>query len=215
VCAEALLENGMEILASAFQSVSAVASIGRVATRNNYFVSRCCNAVALGTVAADFYVKYGHDHSGDQLSGLATFATLTARTLLILALNFDDKNPRHMRWQKGIAAGAFGLCAVISMGGQLYLKGWIEPITILPLGGVALGCWGEASNNMVLRRRRTFMMGAVMTAFGLSTHAWGLVAKNVVSDVGATLFFASKYNDPPIPRMYSFIRPRLSGWLHF
>jgi hypothetical protein len=200
----------MVILTSGFQFISAVASIGRVATRDNYFVSRCCNAVALGTVAADFYVKYAHDHRGDQLSGLATFVTLTGRTLLILVFNFDDKNARHMRWQRGIAAAAFGLCAAISIGGQLYLKGWIEPVTILPLGGVALGCWGEASNNMVLRRRRTFMMGAVMTAFGLSTNAWGLVAKNVVSDMGATLFFAAKYEDPPVSRIYQFIRPKLS-----
>jgi hypothetical protein len=201
----------MILLTSTFQFVSAVASIGRVATRNNYFVSRSCNAVALGTVAADFYIKYSHDHKGDQLSGLATFVTLTARTLLILALNFDDKDPRHMRWQIGIAAAAFAFCVAISIGGQLYLKGSIEPITILPLLGVALGCWGEASNNMVLRRRRTFMMGAVMTAFGLSTNAWGLVAKNVVSDVGATLLFAWRYRDPPIPTIYSIARLKLSG----
>jgi hypothetical protein len=42
-------------------------------------------------------------------------------------------------------------------------------------------------------------MGCVMAAFGLATEAWGLVFKNLVSDVGATIFSMNKYGDPPLP----------------
>jgi hypothetical protein len=34
---------------------------------------------------------------------------------------------------------------------------------------------------------------------GLATEAWGLVFKNLVSDVGATIYSMNKYRDPPLP----------------
>src|SRR6516225_7321437 len=33
----------------------------------------------------------------------------------------------------------------------------------------------------------------------LATEAWGLVFKNLVSDVGATIYSMNKYRDPPLP----------------
>jgi hypothetical protein len=44
-------------------------------------------------------------------------------------------------------------------------------------------------------------MGCVMAAFGLATEAWGLVFKNLVSDVGATIYSINKYRDPPLPAL--------------
>ena len=41
------------------QLTSAVASVGRVKT-SSHIVSRRFNALALGAVAADFAIKYGH-----------------------------------------------------------------------------------------------------------------------------------------------------------
>jgi hypothetical protein len=42
-------------------------------------------------------------------------------------------------------------------------------------------------------------MGCVMAGFGLATEAWGLVFKNLVSDVGATIYSMNKYGDPRLP----------------
>ena len=51
-------------------------------------------------------------------------------------------------------------------------------MTLLPLAGIGLGCLGEASNDMVIRRRCVLGMGCVMAAFGFATEAWGLVFEN-------------------------------------
>ena len=40
-----------------------------------------------------------------------------------------------------------------------------------------------------------------MAAFGLATEAWGLVFKNLVSDVGATIYSMNRYCDPPLPAL--------------
>ena len=71
------------IIAPAFQLLSAVASVGRVRTKS-YVVSRRFNALALGTVAADFAIKYLCTERADHLVGLVVFTILTARTLLLL-----------------------------------------------------------------------------------------------------------------------------------
>ena len=48
---------------------------------------------------------------------------------------------------------------------------------------------------MIVRRRCVLVMGCIMAAFGLATEAWGLVFKNIVSDVGATVYSMNKYRD--------------------
>ena len=59
-----------------FQLTSAVASVGRVKT-SSHVVSRRFNALALGTVAGDFAVKYAHTGRADFLVGLILFLVLT------------------------------------------------------------------------------------------------------------------------------------------
>jgi hypothetical protein len=78
------------------------------------------------------------------------------------------------------------------------LSGTLRPITLLALVGIGLGCLGEASNQMVVRRRCVLGMGCIMAMFGVWTSAWGLVFKNAVSDVGATVYAMIKYRDPPL-----------------
>jgi len=175
-----------------FQLTSALASVGRVKT-SSHGVSRGFNALALGAVAADFAVKYAHTGRADFLVGLIVFVALTVRTLLILGFG---KIEGSTFLRRVACAVAFLVCAVASVGGQFWLGGPIRPITLLPLAGVGFGCLGEASNDMIVRRRCVLVMGCIMAAFGLATEAWGLVFKNIVSDVGATVYSMNKYRDP-------------------
>jgi hypothetical protein len=128
------------------------------------------------------------------LVGLILFAVLTARTLLILGFGKIEESVLRRRVA---CAVAFVVCALASTAGQFYLGTSLRPITVLPLVGVGLGCLGEASNNMPARRRCVLAMGCVMASFGLATGAWGLVFKNLVSDVGATAYSMRKYRDWP------------------
>ena len=64
------------------QLTSAVASIGRVKT-SSHITSRRFNALALGSVVADFAIKYSYTGRADFLVGLMVFVVLTVRTLLI------------------------------------------------------------------------------------------------------------------------------------
>jgi len=177
-----------------FQLTSAMASVGRVKT-TSHIVSRRFNALALGAVAADFAVKYAHTGRADFLVGLMVFIVLTGRTLLILGFGKIEGNTFRRRVA---CAVAFLVCIVASVAGQFYLGDPIRPMIVLPLAGVGLGCLGEASNDMIVRRRCVLAMGCVMAAFGLATGAWGLVFKNLVSDVGATVYSMNKYRDPPM-----------------
>ena len=177
-----------------FQLTSALASVGRVNT-SSHVVSRRCNALALGAIAADFAVKYARTGRADFLVGLILFAVLTARTLLILGFSKIEGSVLRRRVA---CAVAFAVCALASTAGQFYLGAPPSPMTLPPLLGVGLGCLGEASNNMPARRRCVFAMGCVMASFGLATGAWGLVFKNFVSDVGATAYSMSRYRDWPL-----------------
>jgi hypothetical protein len=178
-----------------FQLTSAASSVGRVNT-SSHIVSRRFNALALGAVAADFALKYAHAGRADFLVGLVVFIVLTARTLLILGFGTIEGNSFRRRVA---CAVAFLICAVASIGAPLYFGKPVGPMTLLPLAGVGFGCLGEASNDMIARRRCVLAMGCVMAAFGLATEAWGLVFKNLVSDVGATIYSMHKYRDQPLP----------------
>jgi hypothetical protein len=177
-----------------FQLTSAAASIGRVNT-SNYAVSRQFNAIALGAVAADFTEKFLRTGRPDDLVGLTLFTVLTGRTLLILGFSRIEGNTFRRRVA---CAVAFLVCTVTAIAGQLYLGRGIGAMTLVPLVGIGLGCLGEASNDMVIRRRYVLGMGCVMAVFGLATEAWGLVFKNLVSDVGATVYSMNKYRDWPL-----------------
>jgi hypothetical protein len=190
-----------------FQMTSALASVGRVKT-SSHIVSRRFNALALGAVAADFAAKYAHTGRADFLVGTIVFVVLTLRTLLILGFHTIE---RSTFWRRVACAIAFLLCAVASVAGQFWLGAPIRPFTLLPLVGVGFGCMGEASNDMIMRRRCVLAMGCIMTGFGLATEAWGLVFKNIVSDVGATIYSMHKYRDPPLPAIaVSYHRKRSS-----
>jgi len=83
-------------------------------------------------------------------------------------------------------------------------------VTLLPIVGIGLGCLGEASNAMVVRRRCVLAMGCIMSLFAISTGAWGLVFKNTISDIGASIWSMIKSQDPPLPALASVIGFRLN-----
>jgi hypothetical protein len=187
-----------------FQLTAALASIGRVNT-SRHTVSRQFNAIALGAVAADFAEKFLRVGGPDHLVGLTLFTVLTGRTLLILGFSGIEGNAFRRRVT---CAASFLVCAATTIVGTLWLGGRIAAMTLVPLAGIGLGCLGEASNNMVMRRRCVLCMGCLMAAFGLATEAWGLIFKNLVSDVGATVYSMSKYGDWPLSAAADWQRRR-------
>jgi len=189
------------IITPVLQLLSAAASVGRVATKS-YVVSRRFNALALGAVAADFAIKYLCTDRADHLVGLVVFTILTTRTLMILC--FESIEAEVFR-RRVTCAVAFFACAVASVASQLAATGSLALITLLPIVGIGLGCLGEASNAMVVRRRCVLAMGCIITLFAISTGAWGLMFKNMISDVGASIWSMIKSRDPPLPALASVI----------
>ncbi len=179
------------VISVSLQLTSAVASVGRVKT-TSHVASRRFNALALGAVAADFAVRYLYTGRVDLLVGLAVFSVLTARTLLLLGFSKIEGNTFRRRVA---CVTAFLICTAASVAGQLYVGGALRPMALLPLVGIGLGCLGEASNHMVVRRRYILGMGCIMAIFGVATGARGLLFKNAVSDVGATAYAMIKYRD--------------------
>jgi hypothetical protein len=201
-----------------FQLISAAASVGRVMTRD-YVVSRSFNALALGAVAADFAVRYAFyrpasaEGLGDfQLWGRATsleysqapqaaymvglliFTILTIRTLLILCWPRIEKD---YRLRVITCFAAFVLCLAAGIAANIHNSAPFSVMAWIPFLGIGLGCLGEASNDMATRRRYVLAMGCVMATFAFSTAAWGLLFKNLFSDVGATLVSMIKFGDAP------------------
>jgi hypothetical protein len=189
------------IITPALQLLSAAASVGRVWTKS-YIVSRRFNALALGAIAVDFAIKYLCTERVDHLVGLVVFTILTARTLMILC--FESIEAEVFR-RRVTCAVAFFACAVASVASQLAATGSLALITLLPVVGIGLGCLGEASDAMVVRRRCVLAMGCIMTLFAISTGAWGLMFKNTISDVGASIWSMIKFRDPPLPALASVI----------
>jgi hypothetical protein len=154
--------------------------------------------LALGAIAADFAIKYLCTERADHLVGLVVFTILTARTLMILC--FESIEAEVFR-RRVTCAVAFFACGVASVASQLAATGSLALTTLLPLVGIGLGCLGEASNAMVVRRRCVLAMGCIMTLFAISTGAWGLMFKNTISDVGASIWSMIKFRDPPLRRL--------------
>jgi hypothetical protein len=188
-------------------------------TTRHYVVSRSFNAFALGTVAADFAVRYvlyvpasAEGLGGFRLWGRATsleysqapqaaylvglliFTILTIRTLLILCWPRIEKD-RRLRVLTCFAA--FALCIAAGIAANIHNSGPFRVIAWVPFLGIGLGCLGEASNDMPTRRRYIFAMGCVMASFAYSTAAWGLLFKNLFADIAATAVSIAKFRDPP------------------
>lgn len=154
-----------------------------------------------------FAIKYLCTERADHLVGLVVFTILTARTLLLLSFETIEAEVFRRRFT---CAVAFFACAVASVTSELVATGSLALVTLLPLDGIGLGCLGEASNAMVVRRRCVLAMGCIMALFAISTGAWGLVFKNTISDVGASIWSMIKSRDPPLPALASVIGFRLT-----
>ena len=193
------------IISLTLQLISAGASVGRVMTQD-YVASRSFNALALGAVAADFAVRYAFyvpapakvEYSqapeAAYMVGLLIFTILTIRTLLILCWPRIEKD-----YQLRVATclAAFVLCFATGITANIVNSAPFRVMAWIPFLGIGLGCLGEASNNMPTRRRYVLAMGCVMASFAFSTAAWGLLFKNLFSDVGATVASMMKFGDPP------------------
>jgi ABC-type proline/glycine betaine transport system permease subunit len=176
------------VISPVLQLVSAIASIGRVAPAS-YYVSRSFGALALGTIAADFGIRYLVEAEADYLVGFFLFTVVTIRTILILIIPWLDREqtPRLVT-----CLVAFLICIGTSLWADLAKSAPLTLVTMLPFVGLTLGCFGEASNDMPTRRRYVLSIGCVMGLFAILTSAWGLLAKSLISDVGASLFYMTR-----------------------
>ena len=193
-------------LAIALQLVTAAASIGRISARY-YVVSRGCNALALGAVAADFAIKYFwtgraddltaqivFTHRADDLTGLLVFAALTLRTILILCIGslYGTLLARRIT-----CAVTFAFCILCTIAAQNIGVYAFRLIALLPAIGIGVGCLGEASDDTGVRRWCILAMGCILAMFAYETTAWGLMFKNLVSDAGASVYNIIRYREPP------------------
>lgn len=189
-----------------FQVVTASASIGRIST-SNYIVSRGCNALALGAVAADFAVKYFvtgraddltsgivFTHRADDLTGFLVFSVLALRTVLILCIGSLD---RSLLMRRITCAVTFAVCVACTIAAQNIGLYAFRLVALLPAIGIGFGCLGEASDDTVVRRRCILALGCILAAFAFETSAWGLMFKNLLSDTGASAYNMLRYRDPP------------------
>jgi hypothetical protein len=216
---------------------SATASVGRVYTVNRV-VARKWNTVALLLISADYLIRFYLTPKDIYLNGSLVFGALAARTILILILNLDHGDRWRRVLRAGISGAAWILCAVIIVQNQYgvgaanpkavsafanFYKGqndvheaWnmllraINP-TVIALAGMGLGCLGESMGDMVRTRRCILGMGLLMTAFGITTHNWGQVFKNLVSDVSMRIVSAVEYQDSPLGRWFPKMAPRISA----
>src|SRR5215471_15712867 len=190
----------------ALQVVTASASIGRIST-SNYIVSRGCNTLALGAVAAAFAIKFfvtgraDHltsgivfSHRADDLTGLLVFAALALRTLLILCIGSLD---RSLMVRRITCAVTFAVCVACTIAAQNIGVYPFRLVSLLPAIGIGFGCLGEASEHTVVRRRRILALGGILAVFAYETSAWGLMFKNLLSDAGVSAYNMIKYRDPP------------------
>jgi hypothetical protein len=135
------------MLTAVLQLVTAGASIGRVST-SNYIVSRGCNALALGAVAADFAIKYfwtgrADDltehivflHRADDLTGLLVFAVLAVRTLLILCIGALDGSLFARRITCAVTFAICVACTIVAQSIGVYAFRLIALLPVIAQGG--------------------------------------------------------------------------------
>jgi hypothetical protein len=101
--------------------------------------------IALALVMMDYLIKCGVEPSGAVVTGLVTWAIVTARSSAIYLLNFTAKD-RNNPLQLAISIGSFALCLVATLGSQWYLTGTIDRWTLLPLVGTAFGSLADSLN---------------------------------------------------------------------
>jgi hypothetical protein len=216
---------------------SGAASVGRVYTLNR-IVARKWNTVALLLISADYLIRFYSTPKAIYLNGSLVFGALAARTILILIFNLDHGDRWRGVLRAGISGTAWIVCAVIIIQNQYGVgvparkavsaftnfyegqndvhEAWnllllaINP-TVIALAGMGLGCLGESMGDMVRTRRCVLGMGLLMTAFGITTHNWGQVFKNLVSDVSMTIVSAVEYQDSPLGRWFPKMAPKISA----
>jgi hypothetical protein len=178
------------ILEAIVQLASGAAACGGVIT-NNYVISRLLRAAALATIALDFTIKIAISGAEPAyIIGIAMYSIPTVRTLLILWVPAFD---REWRWRLVV-------CAIAGIS-QLSIAipvawGHLDLITVLPITAIVLASVGDTSNNMPVRRRYILVIGCIIALFAIETEAWGLLAKALISDVGASLWAIVPWRAP-------------------
>jgi hypothetical protein len=173
------------ITSAILQTISGGAAIARVAT-SNYYLSRSLGAASFFTIALDYAARYTEQPDAAVLVGATIFAVLTLRNVLIL---IDPRLDQDHRARLIACLVSFVLCSGLSAATDVIKSAPLALTTILPFIALALGALGESSNDMSVRRRYILAIGCVLAIFAIETEAWGLLAKSLISDIGAALFY--------------------------
>jgi hypothetical protein len=173
------------IVSIALQIVSGCAAIGRVAT-TDYYVARSLAAVAFGTIALDYGIREASSPDSALLVGSVVFAASTLRNVLILAIPYLDQN---WRARFAVCIFFFALNSSLALMVDISKSAPLALITVLPFIAFGLACLGESSNEMPVRRRFILAIGCVLAIFAIETEAWGLLAKSLISDAGASIYY--------------------------
>jgi hypothetical protein len=160
--------------------------------------------IALALVMMDYLIKCGVEPSGAVVTGLVTWAIVTARSSAIYLLNFTAKD-RNNPLQLAISIGSFALCLVATLGSQWYLTGTIDRWTLLPLVGTAFGSLADSLNVEEYRLRSQFFMAVFHFAFGVVTNSWSLMIKTAI-DAAACITFDTRLTQPVAAAARALVR---------
>jgi hypothetical protein len=83
---------------------------------------------------------------------------------------------------------AFVVCIPLALCAAVLADAPLTPLSVLPFLALGFATIGESSNIMSTRRWFVLAIGITLSLFALLTAAWGLLAKSLISDIGASLY---------------------------
>jgi hypothetical protein len=167
------------------QVTSGVAAVARIATPS-YFASRGYSVLMQCSIAGDYAIKSWALPDAAYRAGLALALTVALRTLLIMAVPRLDQDRRS----RVVVCMVF-LTAQAGMVLWLDITGHapLSIITLLPFCAMAFGAGTDISNIQQTRRWCILGLGCSQLLFAIATQAWGLFAKALITDIGASLYY--------------------------
>lgn len=199
------------IVSPALWCLTVGAGVANVAVKDRVKLSQACALTMVSSVAADYGLQFAAHPDPAKLAALLTFGTVAARTLLIMTHNYSDHTRRR------ISLGTFAVSTTLMLGSQMFSRYGFDPLfrlhsfdsrTLLLFASGAAGCWADYTKSMVNRRRCFMVLGFSSAIFGGLTGNFGLMAKNIIADMGANAWAMMRYGDrrPHIPNMRNIVR---------
>jgi hypothetical protein len=182
------------ILTTILQVVSGGAAVARIAT-DDYRSSRSWAILAQTAVAADYLLKSLADEDAVYLVGLIYSVLVTCRTALVLFIPALD---RSRRARTVVCLTFLVIICSLMLTTDIILGAELSVVTLLPFVAAACGAGTDISNSQITRRWLFLALGLSQLGFAAATAAWGLAAKAMISDIGASVFYLCRRRDDTI-----------------